>query len=158
MRQDAEGRRRTLTVIVKAAIGGIGAALAAMAAAFVAPVRAQGDRSQWRRAAALSDLTAKQPFAATVLIPVDDGWRRARLPETVFLVWDGADLVRALSATCTHLGCRVAFDAEAGRFACPCHGGFYDAQGQVVGGPPPAPLAALEARVVADRDEVLVRL
>jgi Rieske Fe-S protein len=80
------------------------------------------------------------------------------VPETVFLVWDGAESVRALSATCTHLGCRVSFDVEAGRFACPCHGGFYDAQGQVVAGPPPTPLASLDARVVADRDEVLVRL
>jgi Rieske Fe-S protein len=93
-----------------------------------------------------------------VQVPVEDGWRRARVPATVFLVWDGAESVRALSATCTHLGCRVSFDREARRFACPCHGGFYDPQGQVVAGPPPAPLGALDARVVADRDEVLVRL
>jgi Rieske Fe-S protein len=152
------GRRRALAAFVTAAFGGIGAALAAMAAVFAAPARAPGDRAQWRRAAALSDLTVGEPFAATVLVPVEDGWRRARVPETVFLVWDGADSVRALSATCTHLGCRVSFDAEAGQFACPCHGGYYDAQGRVVAGPPPAPLAALEARVVADRDEVLVRL
>jgi hypothetical protein len=31
-------------------------------------------------------------------------------------------------------------------------------QGQVVAGPPPAPLAALDARAVVDRDEVMVRV
>ena len=98
------------------------------------------------------------PFAATVLVPVDDGWRRARVPQTVFLIWDGKDSVRALSSACTHLGCRVAFDAESKRFACPCHGGFYDVQGQVVAGPPPAPLAVLDARAVVERDEVMVRV
>jgi Rieske Fe-S protein len=152
------GRRQALVVFVAAALGGIGGVLAAIAGAFAAPVRAQSGRGQWRRAAALSDLSVGQPFAATVQLPVQDGWRRARVPQTLFLVREGADSVRAFSATCTHLGCRVSFDPESRRFACPCHGGYYDVAGQVVAGPPPTPLATIEARVVADRDEVLVRL
>jgi cytochrome b6-f complex iron-sulfur subunit len=80
------------------------------------------------------------------------------VPQTVFLIWDGQTSVRALSATCTHLGCNVAFDEEMKRFACPCHGGYYDTTGRVVAGPPPAPLATFEARADAERDEVSVRL
>jgi menaquinol-cytochrome c reductase iron-sulfur subunit len=155
---DRDGRRRVLATFVAAAMVGLGTALAALAGAFVVPRGARRPGGAWRRAAALTDLTAGVPFAATVLVPVDDGWRRARVPQTVFLIWDGKDSVRALSSACTHLGCRVSFDAEAGRFACPCHGGFYDVQGQVVGGPPPAPLATLDTRAIVERDEVMVRV
>lgn len=155
---DSEGRRRALGVFVAAAMAGLGTALAAVAGAFVVPRRARRSGGTWRRAAALTDLTAGVPFPATVLVPVDDGWRRARVAQTVFLIWDGEEGVRALSSACTHLGCRVAFDAEAGRFACPCHGGFYDVRGEVVAGPPPAPLATIEARAVVERDEVMVRV
>jgi Rieske Fe-S protein len=153
-----DSRRRVLGAFVAAAVGGLGAALAALAAAFAAPLRARSAGGAWRRAAALTDLTAGVPYPATVHVSADDGWHRARIPQTVYLVWDGKTAVRALSATCTHLGCRVAFDLETQRFACPCHGGSYDAQGRVVAGPPPAPLAALDARVNVERDEVAVRL
>lgn len=48
--------------------------------------------------------------------------------------------VTALSNVCTHRGCAVAWDAGAGSFSCPCHGGVFDLAGKVVSGPPPAPL------------------
>ena len=41
----------------------------------------------------------------------------------------------AISTTCTHLGCTVAWKAEQNRFVCPCHGSQYDEQGRVVHGP-----------------------
>src|SRR5262249_1826981 len=44
---------------------------------------------------------------------------------------------RAISLVCTHLGCRVHWEARQQRFLCPCHLGFFDAQGNVVSGPPP---------------------
>lgn len=59
---------------------------------------------------------------------------------------------RALSAVCTHLGCNVRWRPEDSKFACPCHAGFYDANGDVISGPPPRPLRQLETRV---RDGVL---
>jgi nitrite reductase/ring-hydroxylating ferredoxin subunit len=49
----------------------------------------------------------------------------------------------ALSAVCTHLGCVVAWQDQAGEFLCPCHGGRFSADGQVLGGPPPKPLETL---------------
>lgn len=58
----------------------------------------------------------------------------------------------ALSAVCTHLGCNVRWRPEDSRFACPCHAGFYDPNGDVISGPPPRPLRHLETRV---RDGVL---
>ncbi len=57
--------------------------------------------------------------------------------------------LRALSATCTHLFCPVKPDPARGGFLCPCHGGRYDAQGQVAAGPPERPLASL---IVVEQD------
>ena len=97
------------------------------------------------------------PVPRVLSVPRADGWYRARAPQTVFLVWDG-EQVRAFSATCTHLGCQVLWDAEAKHFRCPCHGGVYDAEGKVLEGPPPRPLDAIEARVDGADDSVLVRV
>ena len=43
------------------------------------------------------------------------------------------------SNRCMHLGCPVAVAQGIG-FACPCHGGQYDEQGQRTAGPPIRPL------------------
>jgi hypothetical protein len=40
------------------------------------------------------------------------------------------------------------------RFVCPCHGGIYDFEGKVDGGPPVRPLDRFEARVTQGRVEV----
>jgi menaquinol-cytochrome c reductase iron-sulfur subunit len=45
-----------------------------------------------------------------------------------------------LSTRCMHLGCPVRYTEAAGRFICPCHGGVYDFEGKVDGGPPVRPL------------------
>jgi menaquinol-cytochrome c reductase iron-sulfur subunit len=57
----------------------------------------------------------------------------------------------AISTRCMHLGCPVSFKAAAERFICPCHGGVYDFEGKVDGGPPVRPLDRFYTRVVAGR-------
>jgi len=106
----------------------------------------------------LADLTPNVPVPRVLTVSRVDGWYRERARQTVFLVWDGAKQVRALSATCTHLGCQVRWDTQASHFRCPCHGGVYDASGKVVGGPPPRPLDTIDAHVDGKDDAVLVRL
>jgi len=78
----------------------------------------------------------------------------ASVPATGWLKLDGSDgaplyvgrregRVVAFDGRCTHMGCPVAPDAESGGFACPCHGGRFDASGAPTGGPPKRPLGAL---------------
>jgi menaquinol-cytochrome c reductase iron-sulfur subunit len=55
--------------------------------------------------------------------------------------------VVALSTRCMHLGCPVRYVQASERFICPCHGGVYDFQGLVVGGPPVRPLDRFYTRV-----------
>jgi len=47
----------------------------------------------------------------------------------------------AISTRCMHLGCPVRYVEASERFICPCHGGVYDIEGKVSGGPPVRPLS-----------------
>ncbi len=53
----------------------------------------------------------------------------------------------AISTRCAHLGCPVNYVAAAENFVCPCHGGVYDFDGKVIGGPPVRPLDRFQTRV-----------
>lgn len=53
--------------------------------------------------------------------------------------------VHAVSTVCTHLGCIV--KPTAAGFECPCHGSRFAKNGDVTGGPAPAPLPWLEVTV-----------
>ena len=76
---------------------------------------------------------------------------------------EGADVVHkgqdpqpyvVISTRCAHLGCPVRYVAASERFICPCHGGVYDFQGKVAGGPPVRPLDRFYTRVANGRVEV----
>ena len=68
---------------------------------------------------------------------------------------DSAILVRSLDGSyhafgqkCTHLSCPVYFDRDHQRLECPCHEGAFNAQtGDVLHGPPPRPLDAVNLEV-----------
>ena len=64
----------------------------------------------------------------------------------IFIVNTGKELF-ALSASCTHLGCLVSWYRPENRFRCPCHSGQYDIMGDVVAGPPPAPMKRLSLKI-----------
>jgi Rieske Fe-S protein len=49
-------------------------------------------------------------------------------------------VVHAVSATCTHLGCIVAFNEAEGTWECPCHGSRFSIDGDVLQGPANHPL------------------
>ncbi|MAF09531.1 cytochrome B6 [Candidatus Poribacteria bacterium] len=57
---------------------------------------------------------------------------------------EASDGFRAISTTCTHLGCRALWQAEHNTFHCPCHDATFAADGQVLSGPPPRPLNRYE--------------
>jgi thiosulfate dehydrogenase [quinone] large subunit len=66
-----------------------------------------------------------------------------------WVVHPSGDTFVAYSAVCTHAGCSVQFDSSSMHFICPCHDGTYDARtGQVLAGPPPAPLQSIPVHVV----------
>lgn len=61
----------------------------------------------------------------------------------------------AFSVNCTHLGCPVRWEANAGLFMCPCHGGVYYKDGSVAAGPPPKGLVKYNVRVYKGEVQIL---
>jgi len=152
----SDDRRSVLTTFVTAGMGVIGAALAGLVGLVAAP-RAKDAARRWRRAASVFDLSADQPTTAVLAERQSDGWYETRSETVVFIDRQG-DSYRALSATCSHLGCRVRWDAPRKQFLCPCHGGTYDRDGKVVAGPPPRGLDPVNVRLNPQTSEIEVEL
>ena len=70
------------------------------------------------------------------------------------LIMTSDDTYRALSATCTHLGCTVQYRSDLHEIWCPCHNGIYDLNGRNISGPPPRPLDVFDVHLRGD--EVVV--
>ena len=51
--------------------------------------------------------------------------------------------LKVFAATCTHFECTVGYRRDENRIFCGCHEGYYDLKGNVIAGPPPAPLRRL---------------
>ena len=63
---------------------------------------------------------------------------------------DGA--VTRLSAICTHMACRVAWNTAERTWDCPCHGSRFAPTGEVIAGPAERPLASLDRREEASKN------
>lgn len=57
---------------------------------------------------------------------------------------DPAGRLHAVSLACSHLGCRVNWNAADASWDCPCHGSRFDVDGAVLDGPAVTPLRTLE--------------
>lgn len=68
----------------------------------------------------------------------------------------------ALWQRCTHLGCTVPWDEDAGEFRCPCHSSVFNTRGEVMSGSAPRPmdLFPIEIRdgeILVDTSQVIER-
>jgi len=66
------------------------------------------------------------------------------------LILNNDGTYRALSATCTHLGCTVQYRADLREIWCACHNGIYDLNGRNISGPPPRPLDVFAVHLRGD--------
>ena len=76
-----------------------------------------------------------------------EGWSTNIVKTLVYVKRTREDEVVAISAGCTHLGCIVTWDEQQNMFKCPCHDGRFDADGNVISGPPPAALKRHPAKI-----------
>jgi glycine/D-amino acid oxidase-like deaminating enzyme/nitrite reductase/ring-hydroxylating ferredoxin subunit len=64
--------------------------------------------------------------------------------ETLAVHRDDRGQLHAVSPSCTHLGCHVAFNHAEKTWDCPCHGSRFGVDGEVLDGPAVLPLAIRE--------------
>jgi cytochrome b6-f complex iron-sulfur subunit len=63
------------------------------------------------------------------------------------LLRDADGTMHAMSLRCTHAGCNVRWRQTEQKFHCPCHGGEFARDGQVLKGPPRRPLVQLRIEI-----------
>jgi quinol---cytochrome c reductase iron-sulfur subunit, bacillus type len=150
------GRRSFLVRAILAIQTTVGATVAFILGATTLAPSFSRQEEAWLRAAELDALPENQPVPVTLRVTRQDGYSQVVDRTVVYLVRTGEQSVRAMQSTCTHLGCRTSYDRRSKRIMCPCHGGVYDTQGNVIDGPPPAPLPTLMTRV--ENGQVMVQI
>ena len=89
--------------------------------------------------------SASAVLATTAEIPVGGG--KILTAQKIVITQPQAGTFHAFTAICTHQGCIVS-TVSGGTINCPCHGSEYSiANGSVVRGPAPLPLAAVAIKV-----------
>lgn len=53
----------------------------------------------------------------------------------------------AMWQRCTHLGCTIPWEEEAGEFLCPCHSTAFNTHGEVLSGPAPRPMDLFQVEI-----------
>ena len=101
---------------------------------------------EWVDLGPIGSLTGELPKPVTFQRVIHDGWVVRRISQTAWVYGEESKLT-VISPTCTHLGCLVDWNSVVNGFACPCHGGVYDSEGRVTGGPPPRPLERYETKL-----------
>ncbi len=64
----------------------------------------------------------------------------------------------ALSSKCTHMGCKVDYDAPSHEIRCPCHGSKFGEDGEVRNGPAKTPLRQFTVEAVTRDAAVVLRI
>lgn len=127
-------RRSFLKLVGWAGLGTLAAGEVTYASLrFIAPRSVAGEFGGVIIAGAVDD------FPPGSVTPFTEGrFFLARLEDSGFL---------ALYRSCTHLGCAVPWDAEKGRFVCPCHGSEFEVDGAVLSAPAPRPLDLFRVKI-----------
>jgi menaquinol-cytochrome c reductase iron-sulfur subunit len=141
--------RRTFIGFATWAIGGLISISVGIPAVsyIVGPSLQKKDTQEWIRIGSASKVEVGTPTLFKVKINKQVGWIVNEAELAVYILTaNGIDFL-ALSNICTHLGCRVRWISDQGKFFCPCHNAVFDQDGQVVSGPPPRPLDHYQVKV-----------
>ncbi len=137
---DSPARRRFLRFLLGFSVLSTIGMVAAPIVGFLIPPKSAGGASGGK---VLVGSTADLPAGTGKVVPVGS--------KPVIVTNTDAG-INAFSAVCTHLGCIVGFDSTIRQIVCPCHDGHFNpANGAVISGPPPRPLAPVAVSVEKDQ-------
>jgi Rieske Fe-S protein len=137
-----------------ALVGGVVAAFVGIPAIayLIDPALKAGSKEAWVPIGKLADIPLGKPFPFSFTRVQVNGWERTATSHGGFVIRksEAEDDLLILDSKCTHLACTVNWREDANAFLCPCHDASFDAEGAVLGGPPPRPLGRYEEFHVTD--------
>ena len=141
--------RREFVTLATAAVGTlIGAVIGLPAIAYLLqPALRSTTTDTWVPLGKLDSFTIGIPTLSTFTRSTVNGWEKSTNSFGVFVLRKSQNDVIVFSNVCTHLSCRVNWNADKKQFICPCHDGRFGLDGKVVAGPPPRPLDQYATKV-----------
>lgn len=151
-------RRGFFKILIVLFNGLIAAALVVPGLGYLLTPVFRKDSGAWISLGAIEKFRANTLQKATFTYVSEAGYTRAEKNGFVWLKTSAGDSPDAIafSPVCSHTGCNVNWHASRNAFICPCHNGTYDADGNVVSGPPPRPLQKLPVKI--ENDQIFVQL
>jgi len=140
-------RRSFMDRSIKAIAAFIGLSLGVPALGYLISPALQQQDNQWVKLGRASQVKPGIPTLFTVTINQTTGWVQAETQYAYFVYTNDGKNFSVMSNICTHLGCQTHWNDVEGTIDCPCHGGQFDVQGNVTGGPPPRPLKRVEFKL-----------
>jgi len=156
-----EGRRSFFLWLIAVGTAAMGALLAVPLVRYVLyPVFAKTTSVSWSNLGHGSQYASvTTPVRQIVKIEQVDGWREAVSRKPIYVTKGkrkgSLDGVEVLSAVCPHLGCEVPWNAEEGKFMCPCHGSQFAPDGSLLQGPALRGLDTLPVK--SDKGDLMAR-
>ncbi len=141
--------RRDFVKVVVALIGSIiGGCIAIPAVGYIlSPALAVQKKEAWISLGPLENYPIGVPTLFSFTRTTVNGWEKTVSSYGAYVIRFDETKYKVLSNMCTHLSCRVTWKEEAAEYICPCHDGHFGIEGQVVAGPPPAPLKEYQTKV-----------
>lgn len=154
-RRDEEGSRRKFMLAGAGALGvcvagvTVAPALSLLTHPLNTPTTSGSDA--FIPAGKLAQFQGSLPVKVDLYADKVDAWNRVVEVKigSAWVLREGQEL-RALSTVCPHLGCAIDYDAEAGKFLCPCHDSYFSLEGAVETGPSPRGMDPLEVQTQGD--------
>jgi len=141
--------RRDFVKVVLAVLGSVmGAAIAIPAVGYLlSPAMAVQKKESWISLGPLENYPIGVPTLFSFTQTTVNGWEKTVNSYGVYVTRVDETIQKVFSNMCTHLSCRVTWKEDAREYICPCHDGIFNIDGQVMDGPPPAPLQEYQTKV-----------
>lgn len=158
-RDDDESRRKFMLAgagVLGACVAGLSAAPALSMLTHPLNTPTTSGSDAFIPAGKLAQFQGSMPVKVDLYADKVDAWNRVVNVKigSAWVMQREGQLV-AMSTVCPHLGCAIDYDAEGGKFVCPCHDSFFSLDGAVQTGPSPRGMDGLEVK--ADGDLVAIR-
>ena len=152
-----EGRRSFFLWLIAVGTAAMGALLSVPLVRYTLyPVFAKTTSLSWSDLGNTSTYAGiTSPERKDIEIKQVDGWRESVSKKPVYVTQGkrnpSVNGTEVLTAVCPHLGCEVPWNAEEGKFVCPCHGSKFAPDGALLEGPATRGMDTLPIKVQAGK-------